>query len=62
MSPAIDYRAENDRLRAVLKECADDLEIEINARYGNIHPSQVSRRERDMQPVTEARKLLAKPP
>jgi hypothetical protein len=54
-------RADNERLRAALKECADDLEAELNGRYEKTldYPSQRARYDRDMVPVVEARKLLA---
>ena len=51
---------EIERLRAALRECADDLEAYINAHYGKTldWPSQQRRYDRDMIPVVEARKLL----
>ena len=54
-------KAEIERLRAALKECADDLESELNGHYqGTLdYPSQQRRFERDMAPITAARKLLA---
>jgi len=54
-------RAENDRLRAALKECADDLESAVEHQYDKVkdHPAMTRRYERDIQPVHIARKLLA---
>jgi hypothetical protein len=49
------------KLRAALKECADDLEEEINGKYRgsqNIYIHEMHRFDRDMAPVTNARKLL----
>jgi len=49
------------RLRAVLRECADDLETEIKARYPaqvQIYPSEKRRFDRDMEMVNRARELL----
>jgi hypothetical protein len=58
---ASDYLHEIEQLRAALKECADDLESELNGHYqGTLdYPSQQRRFERDMAPITAARKLLA---
>ena len=49
-----------------LKECADDLESEVDARYlmpdGTlIHPSYERKYNRDMEPVVKARALLGEP-
>lgn len=54
------YFDEIDRLRAALKECADDLEASVNAEYRDTldYPSQKLKYDRDMQPVMSARKLL----
>jgi hypothetical protein len=54
-------KAEIERLRAALKECANDLESELNGHYqGTLdYPSQQCKFERDMEPVVAARKLLA---
>ena len=44
----------NENLANRLKECADDLEAEINARYANTqdtYPSEKQRYDRDMQTV-----------
>lgn len=51
---------EADKLRAALKECADDLAAEIEARFNAIkrHPAMEARYERDMTPVKKARELL----
>jgi hypothetical protein len=53
--------AENERLRAALKDCADDLESEVKHRYDRIgdHPAMAPKYERDMEPVKAARALLA---
>lgn len=53
-------QAEIARLREALKECADDLEFEIEHTYeGTLqYPSMRRKRERDMAPVDKARKLL----
>lgn len=49
-----------DRLQAALKECANDLEAEIDARYGRpVHPALAHQYERDMEPVQTARAILA---
>lgn len=51
---------EIERLRTLLKECADDLEAELNARYDKTldYPSQRLKYDRDMTPVREARSAL----
>lgn len=49
------------RLRAALRECADDLASEIAARYPAEvlrYPSEQRRHDRDMEPVRRARELL----
>ena len=51
-------RAENEKLRAALKDCADDLEAEINTRYGNVHPALQRRYDRDMASVRAAAAAL----
>ena len=56
-------KAENEKLRAALKECADDLEEEINGKYRgsqNIYIHEMHRFDRDMAPVMNDRKLLQK--
>jgi DNA-binding FrmR family transcriptional regulator len=48
-------------LQAALKECADDLEVEINHRYRDTaHKYQTYKHKRDvdMEPVNKARDLL----
>ena len=46
-------------LRALLAECADDLEAEINARYGSpVHPALQAKYDLDMEPVRKARDVL----
>jgi hypothetical protein len=54
--------AENERLRAALKECAEDLEAMIEGYYSctKDHPAMERRYERDMEPVRKARDLLLK--
>jgi hypothetical protein len=50
-----------ERLRAALKECADDLEAEIRDRYKltmDVYPSEKRKFDRDMASVIAARKLL----
>ncbi len=52
-----------NELLAALKECADDLESELKARYPIAHlayPSQKLKFDRDMAPVIKARELLKK--
>lgn len=49
-----------EALAAALKECADDLESEVNARYGSPpHPAMQRRYDRDIDPVVRARAALA---
>mgnify|MGYP003337478586 CR=1 FL=1 len=53
----------NENLANRLKECADDLEAEINARYANTqdtYPSEKRRYDRDMQKVIDARVWIEK--
>jgi hypothetical protein len=46
-------------LEALLKDCADDLEAEVDARYGeNAKKCMPHRYERDMAPVVAARAAL----
>ncbi len=51
-------------LEGALRECANDLEVEINGRYrdsaGMIHPALLRRYERDITPVLTARAILTK--
>lgn len=49
-----------ERLRAALKECAEDLANEITGRYAGTldYPVQQRRYDRDMASVIEARKIL----
>jgi hypothetical protein len=52
---------EIEKLRAALKECADDLEAEIMHRYGDTahkYPGERQKRDQDMAPVIKARDLL----
>ena len=51
------------KLVMALKDCADDLEAEIEARYSHgikEHPAMTPKYERDMEPVLRARELLDK--
>jgi hypothetical protein len=53
---------EIERLRAALKECADDLEAEIMHRYGDTthkYQREKQKRDQDMEPVIKARNLLS---
>lgn len=60
---ALIVRAVNTHAELIeaLKECADDLEAEIEARYQDIkdNPAITKRYERDMEPVVCARKAIA---
>jgi hypothetical protein len=50
---------EIQELKALLKDCADDLEAEVEARYGeNAKKCMPHRYERDMAPVVAARAAL----
>lgn len=49
-----------EELMALLKECADDLEEELDNRYGNVHPAMQKRYDMDMAPVRAARAALEK--
>jgi len=52
---------EIEKLRAALKECADDLEAEITHRYGGMvpkYPRERLKRDQDMAPVIKARVAL----
>jgi hypothetical protein len=54
-------RAENEKMRAALKECADDLEAEIKHRHGDWvpkYPRERLKRDQDMAPVIKARAAL----
>lgn len=54
---------ELDRLRVALRDCADDLEAEINAKYqaaNRAYPSEERRFQRDMETVRQARAELAR--
>jgi hypothetical protein len=48
------------RLATLAAEVANDLEIELNARYHapNVHPALQGRYNRDMQPVRKLRAVL----
>jgi len=51
---------EIERLRAVLKECADDLGALVEASYSSIgrHPAMQRRYDRDIAPVLRAQEIL----
>jgi regulator of replication initiation timing len=55
-------KAENERLREALTECADELETEIDARFkdssGHVHGAMQGRYKRDMATVKRARAAL----
>jgi predicted RNase H-like nuclease (RuvC/YqgF family) len=53
-------RAEVEKLKRLLEECANDLAMEIDSRYPNAgqHPSEAKRRDRDMEIVNLARAEL----
>ena len=56
---------EIERLRALVKELADDLEAELNSHYPpevRAYPSEQRRYERDMANVYEARRALEPKP
>jgi hypothetical protein len=48
------------QLRALLAECADDLNVWVETHYENSlqYPGERRRRDRDMEPVRRARALL----
>jgi hypothetical protein len=48
-------------LEAALRDCADDLEAEVEAKYpvgSRVYPTMERRYNQDMEPVTTARRLL----
>lgn len=47
--------------REVMKELADEVELDVKARYDwpNTHPAQSHKYDRDMEPVVKARAILA---
>ncbi len=55
-----DEKAENERLRAALKDCADELEGYVEHHYAKTkdYPSELRRYERDIEPVRKARELI----
>ena len=55
---------EIQRLRAALKECADDLEALVSAEYHDRakYPTIMRRYMRDIEPVRKARVLLGNSP
>ena len=59
---AVDAEARFDALAVAARECADDLEAEIKARYSGTldYPTMRDRMKRDMEPVTALRALLDK--
>jgi hypothetical protein len=54
------HQEENERLRSLIKDLADDLENEIRDRYRGMleYPSMLRRFERDMGNVYEAHRVL----
>ena len=59
-SDAKEAADEIERLRTVLKECADDLEAEVEGHYQHVkdHPAMAPKYERDMASVRKAREIL----
>jgi hypothetical protein len=55
-------RAEIERLREALRECADELEVVVEDRYRNTksYPSEKRKYDRDIAPVLKARDLLSR--
>ena len=55
-------RAEIERLREALRECADELEVVVEDRYRDTknYPSEKRRYDRDIAPVLKARDLLSR--
>ena len=49
-----------EQLMSALKDCADDLEVYIEQEYAPLrgYPSYERKRQRDREPVREARGLL----
>lgn len=60
LAPAVAVPAVPEEWREVLRECADDLAIELDQRYGDSrkYPSEQRKYEAEMQPVYRARSLL----
>ena len=60
VKPAVAVPAVPDEWREVLRECADDLAIELDQRYGDSrkYPSEQRKYEAEMQPVYRALALL----
>lgn len=53
----------HDELVDALEKCANDLQCELDARYGdtpNKYPSIMKDYQRDIEPISEARAILAK--
>ena len=59
-APTVAVPAVPEEWREVLRECADDLAIELDMRYGDSrkYPSEQRKYEAEMQPVYRARSLL----
>jgi len=55
-----DDLSEIERLRALLKECSDELADQVEGQYAKSkeHPAMKRRYDRDMQPVLDARAAL----
>lgn len=57
--PIFEAQDRASELETLLKDCADDLEAEIKARYGDeIHPAMRAKFDADMAVVTAARAAL----
>lgn len=59
---AVDKDSLLDLLANALRECSEDLQGEIDARYGGLqdkYPDMLRKYLRDIEPITNARKLLA---
>jgi hypothetical protein len=56
----VEAGAEIERLRAMVRALADDLESEVEGHYALVkdHPAMTPKYERDMEPVRKARKIL----
>jgi hypothetical protein len=59
-TPAVPASSVPEEWREVLRECADDLAIELDMRYQSRshYPSELRKYENEMQPVYRARALL----
>ena len=55
-------RARVAQLEAALKDCADELEEHVEARYAKTKPHLERQYERDIEPVRQARAALGDTP